>query len=202
MQKNIYLVRHGQTDFNLQKIVQGRGIDSDLNETGRWQADRFYTKYKNVRFDAVFTSQLKRTFQTVEPFVLDGYDHEVRRELDEISWGVFEGQKHDFLDNGDFKVILDSWGRGELTNKVEGGESPLELHKRQKPLIEKLRSMDFNNLLLCSHGRAIRALVCGFLNLPLTEMDKFPHSNTCLYKISVRDNSFQVELANDTSHLM
>ena len=46
--KKIYLIRHGQTDFNLQGIVQGSGVDADLNDTGKAQADFFYEKYKTV----------------------------------------------------------------------------------------------------------------------------------------------------------
>ncbi|HYG15236.1 MAG TPA: histidine phosphatase family protein, partial [Bacteroidia bacterium] len=40
--KTIYLVRHGETEFNRMGIVQGSGVDSELNETGRKQADLFF----------------------------------------------------------------------------------------------------------------------------------------------------------------
>lgn|SRR5690554_2588483 len=201
MKKNIYLIRHGQTDFNLKKIVQGRGIDSDINSTGKWQAEQFYKEYKDIPFDAVYTSYLKRTFQTVEPFVESGLQHQKRVELDEINWGVFEGQKHDELLDEAYGNIIESWTKGEWYNKIEGGESAIELHERQKPLIDELRHADFENLLLCTHGRAIRALVCGFLDLPLSNMNQFPHSNTCLYKLAISNGKYQLEIANDISHL-
>jgi len=201
MKKNIYLIRHGQTDFNLKKIVQGRGIDSDINSTGKWQAEQFYKEYKDIPFDAVYTSYLKRTFQTVEPFVESGLHHQKRVELDEINWGVFEGQKHDELLDEAYGNIIESWTKGEWHNKIEGGESAIELHERQKPLIDELRHADFENLLLCTHGRAIRALVCGFLDLPLSNMNQFPHSNTCLYKLAISNGKYQLEIANDISHL-
>jgi len=201
MKKNIYLIRHGQTDFNLKKIVQGRGIDSDINSTGKWQAEQFYKEYKDIPFDAVYTSYLKRTFQTVEPFVESGLQHQKRVELDEINWGVFEGQKHDELLDEAYGNIIESWTKGEWHNIIEGGESAIELHERQKPLIDELRHADFENLLLCTHGRAIRALVCGFLDLPLSNMNQFPHSNTCLYKLAISNGKYQLEIANDISHL-
>jgi probable phosphoglycerate mutase len=57
--KTIYLIRHGETDFNRQGIVQGSGVDSDLNELGRAQAEAFFQSYQNVNFDKVYTSALK-----------------------------------------------------------------------------------------------------------------------------------------------
>lgn len=202
MKKRIYIIRHGQTDYNLKRIVQGRKINSNINTTGQAQAQKFFQKYKDISFDMVYTSLLKRTHQTVAPFLELGLPMERRAELDEISWGKYEGEKHDFLEDGTYKRILDSWTRGELHNRVEGGESPLELHARQKPLIEEFRKAEFaQNLLVCTHGRAMRALLCGFLNLPLEEMDRFSHSNTCLYVLSIQNGQFEIEISNDTSHL-
>lgn len=201
MKKNIYLIRHGQTDFNLKGIVQGRGINSHLNETGRSQAENFFKQYKDVKFDAIYVSSLHRTHQTIAPFLSLGHQHEVKEGLDEIDWGVYEGVEHDQILEGTYYSIIDSWTKGNLEAKIEGGESPLELHARQSPLIEELRHAEFGNILLCSHGRAIRALLCGFLGLSLSEMDQFKHYNTCLYKLSLENGVFNLEIANDISHL-
>jgi broad specificity phosphatase PhoE len=46
MDKELYIIRHGETDLNKQGIVQGRGINSDLNDTGRAQAAAFFKMYK------------------------------------------------------------------------------------------------------------------------------------------------------------
>ena len=202
MSKYIYLIRHGQTDYNLQGIVQGRGVDSNLNETGKLQAQKFFDKYKNVGFDAVYTSTLKRTNQTAAPFIEYGLKHEIRNSLDEINWGIFEGVKHGKTLDAQYKAIIQSWADGHLSNKVEGGESPLDLQARQQPLIEELKKGDFENILLCSHGRAIRALLCGFLDISLSEMDQFVHQNTCLYKLSLKERTFTLELRNDITHLV
>ena len=64
MEKLIYILRHGQTDYNLQGIVQGGGVDTSLNDTGRKQAHAFHEAYKHIPFEAVITSRLKRTHQT------------------------------------------------------------------------------------------------------------------------------------------
>ena len=87
-EKNIYIVRHGQTDFNLKGIVQGRGVDSSLNETGFRQAQLLFEKYKDIPFDNILTSTLRRTHQTVSPFAEIGLHHTPKVALDEISWGI------------------------------------------------------------------------------------------------------------------
>lgn len=201
MKKNIYLIRHGQTDYNLKGIVQGRGINSQLNDTGRSQAEKFFNHYKNVPFDAIYASTLQRTHQTIEPFLSLGLKHEIKEALDEIDWGVFEGVEHDQILEGTYFSIIQSWTSGDLHVKIEGGESPLELQARQMSFIEELRHAEFENVLICSHGRAIRALLCGFLGVSLSEMDNFKHNNTCLYKLSVENGVFNLEISNDISHL-
>ena len=55
-------------NYNLQKIVQGGGIDSDLNETGYLQGQKFFQRYKDIPFEAIYCSGLKRTRQTLKSF--------------------------------------------------------------------------------------------------------------------------------------
>ena len=57
MTKTIYIVRHGQTDFNIRQVVQGRGVNSDLNQTGLQQSKYLYDHYRHVPFDVIYTSE-------------------------------------------------------------------------------------------------------------------------------------------------
>ena len=84
--RSIYLVRHGETDFNLNRIVQGRGVDSDINTTGQKQAEAFFKMYGNVAFDHLFISALKRTKQTMHHFIEKGIPTTALPELDEINF--------------------------------------------------------------------------------------------------------------------
>lgn len=197
----IYLVRHGQTDFNLKQIVQGRGIDSVLNEEGRRQARAFFDTYKDIPFDAVITSALKRTQQTVAEFIQLGLPHFAMPELDEIDWGIYEGIAHDIEMHQRYLDIIDKWRGGDLNIKMEGGESARDLYLRQAPFFEMLKSADYDRLLVCSHGRSIRALLCTMTKTPLQYMDDFPHMNTSLYKLKYENDIFHIELFNNTDHL-
>ncbi len=93
MVKEIYIIRHGETELNKLGIVQGRGVDSDLNDKGRAQAELFFNHYKHINFDKIYTSELKRTHQTVKNFIDLGLTWQKLSGLDELAWGLWEGQK-------------------------------------------------------------------------------------------------------------
>ncbi|UOG73606.1 histidine phosphatase family protein [Hymenobacter tibetensis] len=200
--KKIYLVRHGQTDFNVQNIVQGSGVDSDLNEKGRQQAEQFFAAYRHLPFDKVYTSVLRRTHQSVRGFLELGLPHEQHAALNEISWGVREGTRITPEEDAEYQGVLDQWNRGETFARLTGGESPDEVAARQRPFIELLKSRpEEENVLICMHGRAMRVLLCQLLNYPLTRMDSFEHRNLCLYKLHYTGSMFTVRNFLDVTHL-
>jgi broad specificity phosphatase PhoE len=202
--KTIYLIRHGETDFNRQGVVQGSGVDSDLNELGQAQAEAFFQKYQHIPFDKVYTSVLKRTHQSVKKFIENDIAWEQHHGLNEISWGVREGKIPNSRDNEYYKVLIDSWIEGKTDMPSEGGESPEDVILRQKPIIDLiLNRPEEKTVLIAMHGRAIRILLTLLLERPLYEMDTFDHANLCLYKLTYDydTSKFTVEIACDVSHL-
>ncbi|MXV16321.1 histidine phosphatase family protein [Hufsiella ginkgonis] len=198
----IYLIRHGETDLNKRGIVQGRGMNTDLNETGREQAAAFYRAYRYVPFDKIYTSSLKRTHQTVQRFIDDGIPWVQYPGLDELAWGVFEGQESTESTRDAFHGILQSWSKGDLHIKFDQGESPLEVKERQLEVLEKIiETDDDQTILICMHGRAMRLFLCLLLDLPLYKMDTFPHQNTTLYRLEYQDGRFTIIDFNNTDHL-
>src|SRR5580698_223225 len=131
IQKTLYIVRHGQTDLNKQGIVQGRGMNTDLNDEGRKQAGLFFNAYKNVPFDKIYISALKRTQQSVQPFIDLGIPYEKLEGLDELAWGIHEGKPATTENKAAFMQIMRDWLDGKLDEKFEGGESPNEVKERQ-----------------------------------------------------------------------
>lgn len=199
--KKIYIVRHGQTDFNLRGIVQGSGVDSSLNDFGRAQARAFYEAYKHIPFEKVYTSVLKRTIESVEHFIKAGFPNERLVGLNEISWGRKEGQPITPEEDAYYHYILSQWQKGETHLPIEGGESPNDVVLRMRPAVEYILSQKEETILICMHGRAIRILLCILLNYPLRSMDMFEHENACLYLLNYSGTMFSVERYNDTTHL-
>lgn len=200
--KKIYIVRHGQTDLNLKGIVQGSGVDSNLNATGRAQASAFFDVYKHIPFDKIYTSALKRSQETVEKFVQLGISSEALAGLNEISWGKKEGEPITPEEDKYYHFMLDQWQKGNTSLRIEGGESPDEVVTRMKPAVDHILSKeDEKTILICMHGRAIRILLCYLLNYPLKSMDMFEHENLCLYILNYTGSMFNVELYNNVDHL-
>jgi probable phosphoglycerate mutase len=200
--QQLYLLRHGQTDFNVQNIVQGSGIDSDLNARGRQQAAQFWAAYKDTPFARVYTSRLKRTHQSVQQFIDAGLPHEAHAGLNEISWGTREGTRITPQEDAEYARVLAAWQAGDDHARLPGGESPAEVAARQRPFIELLASRPHDEIVLvCLHGRALRVLLCQLLGYPLRYMDGFEHQNLCLYKLHGVDGRYTIRNFLDVSHL-
>ena len=200
--RTIFLLRHGQTDFNVQGIVQGSGIDSSLNYTGRRQAAQFFAAYGHVPFDKVYTSALRRTHESVQHFLDLGLPHEAHTGLNEISWGEREGTRITMEEDAEYREVLADWAAGRTGSRLTGGESPEEVAARQRPFIELLKGReDEQTVLICMHGRAMRVMLCQLLNYPLSCMEGFEHSNLCLYKLEFTGTAFTVKNFLDVSHL-
>ena len=200
--RTIFLLRHGQTDFNVRGIVQGSGIDSSLNDTGRRQAAQFFAAYGHVPFDKVYTSALRRTHESVQQFLDLGRRHESHAGLNEISWGVREGTRITVEEDLEYRQVLAGWAAGRTHERLTGGESPDEVAARQRPFIELLKARtDEQTVLVCLHGRALRVLLCQLLHYPLRCMEGFEHSNLCLYKLEYTGTVFTVKNFLDVTHL-
>jgi len=202
IRKTIYIVRHGQTEYNKLGIIQGRGVNTDLNDEGRKQAQMFFSTYKDVAFDKAYISALKRTQQSIQPFLDRGLPFEKLSGLDELAWGIHEGQLPTTENKAAFLQIMRDWLNGQLDSKFEGGESPNEVEIRQREALSVIMSHpEEKTVLVCMHGRAMRLLLCILTQKPLSEMDTFPHQNLVLYKVTHDGNKFEIVEFNNAEHL-
>lgn len=202
IQKTIYIVRHGQTELNRHGIVQGRGMDTDLNDEGRKQARQFFEAYKTVPFDKIYISALKRTLQSVQHFIDLGIPYQKLSGLDELAWGIHEGQPSTTQNKAAFLQIMRDWLDGRLDSKFEGGESPNEVEAREREALDVIMSHpEEKTVLICMHGRAMRLLLCILTGNPLTAMDTFPHQNLVLYKVIYDGEKFEIVDFNNAEHL-
>lgn len=199
--KTFYFIRHGQTEFNRLRIIQGGGIDSSLNEEGRAQAQAFYDRYHDVGFQAVLTSKLKRTHETVAPFIGAGLQWEQFAQINEMDWGEHEGKEGTPEMREEYARLTGAWNAGDYSARIPGGESAAELGARVEDFIEILKKRPEDLLLVCAHGRLMRCLMCLLQEQPLSQMQSYNHANTGLYQTAYNGNNFRFLLENDTSHL-
>ena len=194
----LYIIRHAETEYNRKGIIQGSEVDSDINDVGESQANSFYEYYKDINFDKIYVSDLKRTFQTIRRFTENGSSYEKLKEFNEISWGVNQGKSDDLED---YAKLIDTWLAGNLDNKFEEGESPNEMSVRLVKGFDKVLDDDHDTVLLCIHGRAIRILLSKIIDNDLTKMDKYVHSNTGLYILEYKNGKCEVLGSNLRNHL-
>lgn len=194
----LYIIRHAETEYNRKGIIQGSEVDSDINDVGESQANSFYEYYKDINFDKIYVSDLKRTFQTIRRFTENGSSYEKLKEFNEISWGVNQGKSDDLED---YAELIDTWLAGNLDNKFEEGESPNEMSERLVKGFDKVLDDDHDTVLLCIHGRALRILLSKIIDNDLTKMDKYVHSNTGLYILEYKNGKYEILGSNLRNHL-
>ena len=194
----LYIIRHAETEHNKLGLIQGSEVDSSLNEIGKQQSDLFFDYYKDINFQKIYISGLKRTFQTVQRFIDIGIPFEKFDEFNEISWGVNQGQHDDLKE---YKELTESWKNGYLDYKFDMGESPNEMVIRLMKGFEKIIKENFSKVLICIHGRALRIILSKLIDNDLRKMDKYNHSNTGLYILNYNKEIFSLKLSNDRTHI-
>jgi probable phosphoglycerate mutase len=198
----LYILRHGQTELNRLGIVQGSGVDADLNETGYAQSRAFFEHHRHIDFDLVVTSRLRRTHQTVQGFLARNIPWVQTEDINEISWGIHEGQPFSPEQNERYHAMIAAWQAGDLDAAIHQGESARQLLERIERFVQWLHTRPERRILVATHGRAIRCLIACLKGLPPTAMEMMEHSNTGLYLAHRREGNWHFELENDTSHLL
>ena len=152
----IYVIRHGQTDWNIQKRVMGRH-DEPLNETGLHQAEEAKNNLMNTKIDIIICSPLKRARQTAEVInegrnILIVYDDRIT----ERDFGEFEGkQTKDF----DFKGFWDFY-KNEQYQRAENIQSFFE--RIDGFLNDIIKEYKGKNVLVVAHGGVSIPINCFF----------------------------------------
>ena len=194
----LYFVRHGQTEENVANIIQGHQ-PGRLTSVGHEQARRVAERLREIRFDAIYASDLGRVVETARSVTAHHplpVTYDVR--LRERGAGVYEGLPREIL----WEAEAGS-GEPQIEFRPEGGESFLDLQSRIESFIESSRARHAGQaVLVLSHGGWNRQLLGLAMGLPVAESLDLPQINTCVNLIEVdAAGSFTVHLANSTSHL-
>ncbi len=201
----LYLVRHGETDCNRHGIVQGRGVDSRLNDRGRRQAQCLARRLASVPFDAIYASTLRRARETAQAVAAhhEGVPLHVHADLCEMAWGVYEGVPAE-----DVREALDAaraaWRDGRFDRCVEGGESIRDVQRRALRAVRRIVAEHAGQtVLVVAHGRWLRVLLASILDeeYGLERMHAIRHANTCVNLVVHRTGCFDAQRLNCIAHL-
>lgn len=189
----IVLVRHGQTDYNLEDRWQGSRSDVPLNRTGLDQAaavaESLETRYDDA-IRAVYTSNMRRARQTAE-VIGERLGLEVREEpaLRELDHGRWDGLlKSEIVERWPEEFsAYESDPRGVRRG---GGESYADLAARLWPALERLAEDHLGERIVgVCHGGPIRLAMSRVLDRPLTERDAFGVVNASFFELQWAESS-------------
>lgn len=202
---DLYFVRHGETEYNRQNIVQGGGIDSEINATGRQQAEALAQRLASASIDVVYASTLRRAKQTAD---ILAQPHEpvsktYLRDLEEMGWGIFEGEPPSPERDQAMEAVKSQWRQGAFDRQIEDGESILDVQRRAVRAVHHILTREAGRtVLVVTHGRYLRVLLATLLEeYDLEQMHELDHSNTCVNRLLYRGDRFQADLLNCTAHL-
>lgn len=201
----LYFVRHGETDYNRQGIMQGSGIDSILNDTGVAQARSLASRLAERPVDAVYASSLQRAQQTAD-ILAESMGSVTRRVLDdlkEMDWGIYEGSPPSEERDRALAEIKAEWRSGAFGVCVEGGESILDVQERAVRAARQIvREANGQTIVAVTHGRFLRVLLASILQgYDLSRMPDFSHDNTSVNRVIHQNGVFRADLLNCTAHL-
>ncbi len=202
-QTRIYLVRHGQTQWNMDKRMQGQK-DSPLTEKGMRQAKNLHNRLLGENIGSIYSSTSERARETAE--IIKG-DRNVsiifKSELKEINMGTWEGMKQcDVLNS--FPHEWDCFSHSPLTySPVGSGETYQDLADRVIPAIKNiLASSTESSILIVSHRITLKVIMAYFGKQKLEDLWTTPDIDPAsLSVVCVQNGIGQIITYADTVHL-
>lgn len=198
----LYLVRHGETDGNINQWFQGT-TDVPLNNRGIAQAECLSRFFQEVPFAAVYSSTLCRARKTAK-IIAAPHKLAVQSfpELSEVNFGVWEGHCFEEIEEK-WPGEIEAFYASEGAQCARGGESFHEVEERITTKTKALMAQhqDGESVLLVSHGAAIRCLLFGLLGLKMGRLWVFQQYNTAFTIIEYHGEKNVMTLLNCTKHL-
>ena len=185
---HVHLIRHGQTDWNAIRRVQGQS-ESVLTDLGKKQAAALGEEISHYGINEVFCSSSVRTRQTTdELFVQTKPDISYMDNLREIFLGPWEGRMYDDIEQETPEDFKHFWELPHLFN-VKGAETFSQLQQRAITTLQEIcQSSDQSHVAIVSHGALIKTILCHFENKPLSNLWDPPRMHNCAHSILELDN--------------
>ncbi|MFZ5354183.1 MAG: histidine phosphatase family protein [Bacillota bacterium] len=205
MMTNVYLVRHGESEWNIHNKVQGK-TDIELSKKGIKQAELLAERLEKENIEHIYTSDLKRAKKTAELIQrrigIDPVEMEIYRE---IGLGPWEGLtiaeiKENY--NEHYRIYREE----PASFILPGAETILEVADRVcRGILDIVSRHKNSNILVVSHGVAIKSAVIKILDIDISKYNRFRIDNASITILSFSDvysGGVVVNTLNDISHLI
>jgi broad specificity phosphatase PhoE len=200
MDRELYLLRHAETEANARGILQGR-LDYPLSSRGLRQAAALGPVLVGLEFDLLLRSPARRVAATLAPARELGLpEAAIRDDLQEIDLGSLSGiSGEEFAARFAAEIDLEEYRRGEY--RFGDGESRRELYDRAAGVWRSLERLEFRRGLLAAHGGLLSQLLAVALGIPNDGRVRFRLDNACLSRLLWHDGRSFLSSFNDAAHL-
>ncbi|MDU2162568.1 histidine phosphatase family protein [Intestinibacter bartlettii] len=202
MTNTIYIVRHGQTEWNLLGKTQGHG-NSDLTPKGIEQAELLADNMTKYPIDYIYSSDLGRAYQTAE-IIGNKLNIEVEKTeaLREMNFGTWEGRIIKDIIEED-PELYKMWRNEPHLAKIPQGETLSQIKERTDAFIKEINEKyDGKHIVLVTHSLCARIMLLSFLDSDVKNIYRINQANTALNIIELRDYGPVVMKMNDTTHII
>ena len=202
MTNTIYIVRHGQTEWNLLGKTQGHG-NSDLTPKGIEQAELLADSMTKYSIDYIYSSDLGRAYQTAE-IIGNKLNIEVEKTeaLREMNFGTWEGRIIKDIIEED-PELYKMWRNEPHLAKIPQGETLSQIKERTDAFIKEINEKyDGKHIVLVTHSLCARIMLLSFLDSDVKNIYRINQANTALNIIELRDYGPVVMKMNDTTHII
>ena len=194
----LYFIRHGQTDFNNGKVLQGRK-DAHLNAKGLEQAQIMTQYMRRFKLDVIYSSPLDRAQKTAQPLAAShNLEYKLLDDLQEVGFGEWEGTS--------FAKLWEDYPEGmRCFMGCPGDFTPPGGESFSEALVRAGRALDYilkteghdKNIAIVTHGALIRVFVCHLLGMPLNNVWKLAVRNVAITTVNDFEGNLMVESIGD-----
>ncbi len=196
----VYLIRHGETEFNKAGRVQG-WTESPLSDLGREQARRVGERLRGVKFDIVVSSPSGRAVETANIAVENRAPIHVRDGIREINLGVWEGRSAAELRKA-YPEDVALWFDRPSDLRIEGGETIRRFRSRVTGAMNDIQNeFDDKSIAVFAHGGMICAWLTRLLGMKLDDIWRFKIRNGSFTRVLFPANKPRIDLLGDVNHL-
>ena len=196
----ILLVRHGETEWNVEEIFRGR-IDIELNETGLKQAELLAKYLREIKIDAVYSSPLTRALKTTDVIAhYHGLAVQIAPGLIDFDYGEWQGLSHQEVRNR-YRELYAKWINHPHQVKMVAGESLDEVRNRVMGVVETVIAKYEGSVVLVSHRVVNKVLICALLGLDNSHFWNIRQDTCGITSFTYENERFILTKHNDTSYL-
>lgn len=201
----IYLLRHAQVKSNLKGIAYNNQKKEGLTKEGKSQAEKIIQRLDKIKFDKIYISEYKRTYQTILPLLkLQAICYRKDKRLNECQFGVFSGLTLKEAKEKYPKIFEKRW-KDKWNVPIPKGESFKDVAYRWDSFLSDLKKeakkFRFRNILIVTHATNLKVFLIKYLKFSIKKADSIYFENISLSIFDFKNGKFKPITINDYRHL-